>query len=148
MTRTTFASEADSRSAAAKWHLVDASKYELGRMAARVAEVLMGKHRPIYTPHILVGEGVIVVNAEKVITTGRKRETRVHTYYTGYPGGLRSSTLGEDLDHDACWVIKRAVRRMLPKTKLARIMLSHLKVYPGAEHPHAAQRPNSLELAV
>lgn len=148
MTRTTFATLKDSRAAASTWHVVDASKYELGRMAARVAEVLMGKHRPLYTPHILVGEGVIVTNAENVITTGRKRETRLHTYYTGYPGGLRTSTLGEDLSHDPCWVVKRAVRRMLPKTKLGRAMLANLKVYSGSDHPHAAQKPTPMELKI
>jgi large subunit ribosomal protein L13 len=148
MTRTTFATLADHEVAARTWHLVDASKYELGRMAARVAEVLMGKHRPLYTPHILVGEGVVVINAAQVKTTGRKRETRIHTYYTEYPGGLRKSTLGEDLEHDPCWVVKRAVRRMLPKSKLGQTMLSRLKVYPGAEHAQQAQQPRPLELKV
>lgn len=148
MTRTTFATEADHQVAANTWHIVDASKYELGRMAARVAEVLMGKHRPLYTPHILVGEGVVVINAAEVKTTGRKRETRIHTYYTEFPGGLRSSTLGEDLEDDPCWVVKRAVRRMLPKSKLGRTMLGRLKVYPGPEHGQKAQRPQPLELKV
>lgn len=148
MTRTTFATLADHTVAANTWHVVDASKYELGRMAARVAEVLMGKHRPLYTPHLLVGEGIVVINAAEVKTTGRKRETRVHTRYTQYPGGLRRSTLGEDLDDDPCWVVKRAVKRMLPKSKLARTMLSRLKVYPGPEHGQKAQRPQPLELQV
>lgn len=146
MTRTTFATLADHRVAAATWHVVDASKYELGRMAARIAEVLMGKHKPLYTPHILVGDGVIVINAAQVKTTGRKRETRVHTYYTQYPGGLRRSTLGEDLDHDPAWVVKRAVRRMLPKNKLGAKMLANLKIYRGTEHPHQAQKPQPREL--
>jgi len=148
MTRTTFATEADHQVAANTWHVVDASKYELGRMAARVAEVLMGKHRPLYTPHILVGDGVVIINAAEVRTTGRKRETRTHTYYTGFPGGLRRSTLGQDLIHDPCWAVKRAVKRMLPKSKLGRTMLARLKVYPGAEHGHRAQKPQPLELQV
>ena len=148
MTRTTLATLADHDVAAKTWHLVDASKYELGRMAARVAEVLMGKHKPLYTPHILVGEGVVVVNAAQVKTTGRKRETRIHTYYTQHPGGLRKSTLGEDLEKDPCWVIKRAVRRMLPKSRLGETMLARLKVYSGAEHAQKAQQPRPLELKV
>ncbi len=148
MTRTTFATLADHDVASKTWHLVDASNYELGRMAARVAEVLMGKHKPLYTPHILVGEGVVVINAAQVKTTGRKRETRIHTYYTQFPGGLRKSTLGQDLDKDPCWVVKRAVRRMLPKTKLGQAMLSRLKIYPDAEHAQKAQQPRPLELKV
>jgi large subunit ribosomal protein L13 len=148
MTRTTFATRADHDVAAATWHLVDAAKYPLGRMAARIAEVLMGKTKPLYTPHLLVGDGVIVVNAARVVTTGRKNETREHTRWTGYPGGLRRTTLGADLANDPCWVVKRAVRRMLPKSRLGRTMLSRLKVYPGAEHAHAAQQPRPLEFEI
>ena len=148
MTRTTFATLADHHVAANTWHVVDASKYELGRMAARIAEVLMGKHKAIYTPHILVGDGVVVVNAASVLTTGRKTETRMHTRWTGYTGGLRTASLGEDLARDPCWVIKRAVRRMLPKSRLARTMLSRLKVYPGADHAQQAQQPRPLELKI
>jgi large subunit ribosomal protein L13 len=148
MTRTTFATTVDHDVAAKTWHVVDASRYELGRMAARVAEVLMGKHKPLYTPHISVGEGVVVINAANVKTTGRKRLTRIHTRYTQFPGGLRKSTLGEDLENDPCWVVKRAVRRMLPKSKLGQTMLSHLKVYAGGEHGQKAQQPRPLELKV
>lgn len=146
MTRTTFATAADRQQAMATWHQIDASKYPLGRMAARIAEVLMGKHKPLYTPHILVGDGVVVIHAAQIVTTGNKRQTRVHTRYTGYPGGQRRTTLGEDIEHDPVLVVKRAVKRMLPKTRLGARMLSRLKVYPGESHPHLAQKPQKLEL--
>jgi large subunit ribosomal protein L13 len=125
------------------WRVVDASGQVLGRMAAAIAEVLMGKHKPIYTPHMLVGEGVIVINADKVKVTGKKLETHVHTYYTGFPGGLRHVGLGEHIASNPEEVIQLAVKRMLPKNRLARQMLARLKVYRGAAHPHAAQKPAS-----
>jgi large subunit ribosomal protein L13 len=122
---------------------VDASSLTLGRLATAVATVLMGKHKPNYTRHMLVGEGVIVINASKVQLTGNKRNTRIYTWYTGFPGGLREATLGEYLASAPEELIKLAVRRMLPKSRLGRVMISRLKVYRGAEHPHAAQQPVS-----
>lgn len=130
----------------AAWHVVDASQHVLGRMAARIAEVLMGKHKPLYTPHLSVGEGVIVVNADKVKLTADKGETRVYRHYTGYPGGLRSRTLNDYRQRKPEVLVKLAVRRMLPKNRLGRQMLRRLKVYAGESHPHAAQKPKELKL--
>ncbi|MBL8722492.1 MAG: 50S ribosomal protein L13 [Planctomycetes bacterium] len=141
MTKTTFATEATRQGAMNTWHVVDASGRTLGRMATEIATLLMGKHRPDYTPHLLVGEGVIVINADKVKVTGGKAETREYTYYTGFPGGLRHVTLADYLKHAPDELIRLAVRRMLPKNLLARRMWSRLKVYRGASHPHQAQKP-------
>jgi large subunit ribosomal protein L13 len=141
MTKTTLATVADHNSAMGQWRIVDASGQTLGRMATAVATVLMGKHKPNFTRHMLVGEGVIVINASKVKVTGNKRNTRQYTWYTGFPGGLREATLGEYLDTAPEELIKLAVRRMLPKNRLGRVMISRLKVYRGSEHPHAAQKP-------
>ncbi|MBK8096684.1 MAG: 50S ribosomal protein L13 [Planctomycetes bacterium] len=144
MTKTTLATEADRQAAMNTWRVVDASGQVLGRLASRIAEILMGKHLPTYTPHILVGEGVIVINAGKVRVTGNKAETREYTYYTGHPGGLRHVKLGTYQAEAPETLIHLAVRRMLPKNRLARRMLSRLKVYEGATHPHVAQKPVSL----
>jgi large subunit ribosomal protein L13 len=141
MTKTTLATEATRHAAMNTWHVVDAAGRTLGRMATEVATILMGKHRPDYTPHMLVGEGVIVVNADKVRISGNKGETRVYTFYTQHPGGLREEKLGEYLAKAPEDVIRLAVRRMLPKIRLARKMISRLKVYRGPTHPHVAQQP-------
>jgi large subunit ribosomal protein L13 len=141
MTKTTLATLTDRHAAMNTWRVVDASGQILGRMASKIAEVLMGKHSPRYTPHMLVGEGVIVINAEQVRVTGNKAETREYTYYTGFPGGLRHVKLGEYLADGPEHLIQLAVRRMLPKNRLARHMMSRLKVYRGAAHPHTAQKP-------
>jgi large subunit ribosomal protein L13 len=144
MTKTTFATDADHRAAMSRWFVLDAAGKTLGRMATSIATVLMGKHRPDYTPHNLVGDGVIVINASKVRVTGKnKKETRVYTWYTGFPGGLREATLGNYLELAPDQLIKLAVRRMLPKNRLGRRMISRLKVYVGAEHPHVAQKPEA-----
>lgn len=146
MTKTTFATLEDHRRAAAEWYLVDASEHVLGRMAARIAEVLMGKHDPRYTPHVNIGAGVIVVNSDRIGVTGSKKRTRVYTRWTGYVGGLRSATLGERLERESDKLLKDAVRRMLPKNRIGREMLRRLKVYRGPEHPHTAQNPTKLEI--
>lgn len=146
MAKTTLATAADHQEAMNTWHLVDASRYVLGRMAVRIAEVLMGKHKPLYTPHLSVGEGVIVINASKVKLTANKGATRAYRRYTGYPGGLRSRSLGEYREHKPEELIKLAVRRMLPKSRLGRQMLRRLKVYAGESHPHGAQKPAELTL--
>lgn len=143
MTKTTFATEADSHSAMNTWRVVDATGQVLGRLATEIATVLMGKHTPRYTPHILVGEGVIVLNAGQVKLTGNKGDTREYTYWTGYPGGLRTVTLGDYRAEAPEELIRLAVRRMLPKNRLGEAMLRRLKVYSGAEHPHVAQKPAS-----
>ena len=130
-----------------RWYVVDANDQVLGRLAARVASVLRGKHRPIFTPHVDTGDFVIVVNAEKVRLTGRKLDQKVYYRHTGYTGHLRSTTAGKLLaGPHADRVVRSAVRGMLPKNSLGRQMYRKLKVYAGAEHPHAAQRPEVLQL--
>ncbi len=126
------------------WYIVDASEHTLGHLAVAIAETLMGKRKPTYTPHVFSGDGVIVTNAAKVRTTGMKHERRVYTSYTGWVGGLKEITLGELREKDARRLLTLAVRRMLPKTKLARDMLRRLKVYEGTEHRHGAQNPKAL----
>ena len=127
-----------------QWHLVDASDEVLGRLASDIAVVLMGKHRPQYTPNLDCGDFVIVTNAEKVAMTGRKMEARHYTWYTGYPG-LRLESYGDRQNRKPEDLIYHAVRRMLPKNKLASLMLKKLKIYTGPDHPHSAQQPVELE---
>ena len=128
------------------WRLVDADGQRLGRLAAEVATVLMGKHRPEYTPHVDCGDFVVIVNAEKIVMTGRKAQQRIKTTFSGYPGGLKEVTAGKMMKTHPERVIEMAVKRMLPKGPLGRKMASKLKVYVGAEHPHQAQQPQPLEL--
>ena len=131
----------------AKWHVVDATDKILGRMAARIATILMGKHRPEYTPHVDTGDFVIVLNASKVRVTGDSKPTqRKYERYSGYPGGRKVVTLAEMLRTKPEKVVSEAVRRMLPKNRLGVAMLKKLKVYAGSEHPHQAQQPSVLEL--
>jgi large subunit ribosomal protein L13 len=126
---------------------VNADGLVLGRMATRVATILMGKHRPIYTPHIDTGEFVVVVNAKSVKTTGTKIETRLVRHHTGWLGNMREIPAAKILKEKPEQLIELAVRRMLPKTKLGRRMLGKLKIYAGADHPHAAQNPVPLDLS-
>ena len=128
------------------WHIVDATDKSLGRLAVEVATVLMGKHRPEYTPHVDTGDFVIVTNARQVGLTGRKAEQRIKHRYTGYPGGLKVETYGAVRERRPEKLIEDAVRRMLPKNRLGRVMLKKLRVYPGAEHPHTSQQPIPLEV--
>jgi large subunit ribosomal protein L13 len=128
------------------WLLVDASGKTLGRLATQVADALRGKRKPDYTPHIDVGDFVIVVNAEKVAVTGNKREQKRYHRHSGYPGGLRSRTLGEMLERRPEEVVRRAVKGMLPRSRLGRAQLTKLKVYAGPEHPHQAQKPEPMEI--
>ena len=127
-----------------QWRQVDAEGQPLGRLAVEVATVLMGKHRPEYTPHVDTGDYVIVTNASKVALTGNKGEQRLKMRYTEYPGGLKTETYASVRDRKPEKLIEDAVRRMLPKNRLGRVMLTKLKVYPGAEHPHASQNPQPL----
>jgi len=127
------------------WYVVDASGKVLGRLATRIATVLQGKHKPTYTPHIDTGDFIIVVNAAKVRVTGKKLEQKEYRRHTGYPGGLRFRKLSEVLERHPERVIELAVKRMLPKSALGRHMFMKLKVYAGADHPHAAQQPAPLE---
>lgn len=130
-----------------KWLLVDATDKVVGRLASDIAVRLMGKHRPTYTPHVDTGDFVVVVNAEKVKFTGNKWEKKRYTWYTGYPQ-QRSISAGERLERQPERILREAVRRMLPKNKLASQMLSKLKIYTGSNHPHQAQNPEVVELAV
>jgi len=132
---------------ARKWHVVDIGGKVLGRAAARIATVLMGKHRPQYTPHVDTGDFVVVINAAEVKITGGKKPTqRTYQHYSGYPGGRKAVTLAEMLAKRPETVVREAVRRMLPKSKLGTAMLRKLKVYPGPDHPHQAQKPERLEV--
>ena len=123
------------------WLVVDASGKTLGRLATQIADALRGKRKPEYTPHCDVGDFVIVVNAEKVAVTGKKREEKRYYRHSGYPGGLRQRTLREQLDRLPTEVLRKAVRGMLPRNRLGRQQLTKLKIYAGPEHPHAAQEP-------
>jgi large subunit ribosomal protein L13 len=130
-----------------KWYVVDATDAVLGRLATRVATILRGKHRALFTPHVDTGEYVVVVNAEKVKLTGRKLEQKIYYKHTGYTGNLRSTTAGKLLaGPHADRVLRNAVRGMLPKNSLGRQMFAKLKVYAGPDHPHAAQKPEELRL--
>jgi len=130
-----------------KWHLVDAEGQTLGRLSTMVARILMGKHRPDYTPNIDTGDFVVVVNAEKVKLTGNKREQKTYRHHTGWTGHVKSITADKVLaGPHAERVLEGAVRGMLPKNSLGRQMFRKLKVYTGAEHPHAAQKPEVLDL--
>lgn len=126
------------------WRIVDAQGIPLGRLAAEIAQVLMGKHRPEYTPHVDTGEGVIVTNATKVGLTGRKAEHRLKMRYSKYPGGLKTETYGQVRDRKPEPLVADAVRRMLPKNRLSRVMMKHLLVVPGAEHEYADRKPKAL----
>ena len=126
------------------WRLVDAANVPLGRLAAEVATVLQGKHRPDYTPHVISGEAVVVTNGKQVAMTGRKAEHRMKQRYTEYPGGLKMESYAQVRDRDCERLIRDAVRRMLPKNRLARVMLKNLHVYEGAEHPHTGHKPQAL----
>jgi large subunit ribosomal protein L13 len=129
-----------------KWLLVDADGAILGRMAAKIAPILMGKNKPAYTPHEDVGDYVVVVNAEKIRVTGRKAEQKKYDYYTHYPGGHKYVSFADMIAKKPEKVVELAVRRMLPKNRLGRKMLKKLKVYRGLEHEHQAQRPEKIEL--
>ena len=127
------------------WHIIDADGRVLGRLASDLAVVLMGKHKPIYTPHVDTGDYVIVLNASKIVMTGRKAEQKFMKRYTGYPGGLRHTPYSEILEKHPERLIEKAVQRMRPKSDLGRAMFKKLKVFAGAEHPHQAQQPQPLE---
>lgn len=131
---------------AKKWVVINASGQVLGRLATRVATMLMGKHRATYTPHLDTGDFVIVVNSDKIRVTGRKSTQKIYYRHTGFPGGLKKRTFEEQLNLDSTKVIRLAVQNMLPKNKLGRKRLGKLKVYSGELHPHEAQQPQPLEV--
>jgi large subunit ribosomal protein L13 len=129
-----------------EWCLVNAEGKTLGRLASEIANVLRGKHKPIYTPHLDCGDYVIVINADKVRVTGRKLDQKVYYHHSGYPGGIKSISLRDQLQKHPERVLQAAVRGMLPKNALGRKMMRKLKVYAGDAHPHQAQQPKMLEL--
>jgi len=130
------------------WHLVDATDLPLGRLASTVAQLLRGKHKPIYAPHVDTGDFVVVINAEHVAVTSDKSQSKIYYRHSGYPGGIKAETFESLMERRPEAVVERAVRGMLPKNKLGRKMIKKLKVYAGAEHPHAAQTPQPLELQI
>ena len=129
-----------------EWILIDATNEVLGRLCSQVAKILRGKHKPSYTPHTDCGDYVIVINADKVKLTGKKLTDKVYVRHTGYPGGQRFATPADYLSKKPQFVIEKAVRGMLPKTRLGDAIFKNLKVYAGAEHPHAAQTPKTIKL--
>jgi large subunit ribosomal protein L13 len=128
-----------------QWYVVDAESKTLGRLATQIADVLRGKRKAAYTPHIDTGDFVIVVNAEKIHVTGQKLDQKIYYHHSGYPGGLRERTLREQLARRPEEVLRKAVKGMLPKNRLASAQLRKLKIYAGPEHPHAAQNPEPLQ---
>lgn len=126
------------------WWVVDAEGKNLGRLASEIADVLRGKNKPQYTPHVDTGDFVVVVNAEKIAVTGKKLSDKVYYSHSGYPGGIKSRTLGQLLEHRPAEVLRKAVKGMLPKNRLAAQQLNKLKIYAGPKHPHAAQKPEEL----
>ena len=128
------------------WVLVDAEGLTLGRLATQLADLLRGKRKPTYTPHCDVGDFVVVINAEKISVTGNKRAEKLYHRHSGHPGGLKSRTLNDMLERRPEEVIRLAVKGMLPRNRLARKQITKLKIYAGPEHPHAAQKPEKLEI--
>ena len=131
-----------------KWYLVDATDKTLGRLSSKIASMLRGKHKPIFTPHVDCGDYVVVINAEKVKVTGKKLEDKEYKRYSGYPGGLKSVKYRDLLKNKPEEVVMHAVKGMLPKNSLGRQTLKKLRVYSGAEHPHAAQKPETMTLNI
>ena len=129
-----------------KWHLIDADGAVLGRMATKIAMILMGKHKPTYTSHVDTGDYVIIVNAAKIKVSGNKATQKSYQHYTGYPSGQRITTFEEMMKKNPAKVVELAIKRMLPKNKLGTDMFKKLKVYSGPEHEHTAQKPEKMEL--
>jgi len=129
-----------------KWYLIDASGKTVGRLATQAATLLMGKNKPSYTPFLDMGDHVVVINAEKVVFTGRKLQDKVYRHHTGYPGGLKEITAQKQMGRHPERILESAIRGMLPKTKLGRKMGKKLKVYVGSDHPHQAQQPETFDV--
>lgn len=129
-----------------KWHVIDANDLVLGRLAAKAATIIRGKHKPIFTPNMDTGDFVIVVNAEKVKLTGKREQMKTYFTHSMYPGGVKVKTFAELREKKPAYIITQAVKGMLPKNRLGRQLLKKLKVYAGPEHPHSAQKPEALSL--
>lgn len=142
----TFSATASEAKATQRWYVVDAEGQVLGRIATTVAQLLRGKGKPTFTPHMDGGDFVIVINAEKIVVTGKKETDKIYYRHSNYPGGLRSSTLKEVREKHPARILEAAVRGMLPKGALGNKIYLHMKVYVGPDHPHAAQQPVALEL--
>ena len=130
------------------WHVVDATDLPLGRLASEVAQILRGKHKPMYAPHMDTGDFVVVVNAEKIVVTSDKSQSKIYYRHSGYPGGIKAETFASLKERRPEAIIERAVKGMLPKNKLGRQMARKLKVYAGPDHPHSAQSPKPLEFNI
>ena len=130
-----------------EWYLVDAQGKTLGRLATQIADTLRGKRKPQFTPHVDTGDFVVVVNAEKIAVTGNKLDQKMYYRHSGYPGGLKERTLREQLERRPTEVLRKAVKGMLPRNRLARAQMRKLKIYAGPEHPHEAQAPKDLEVS-
>ncbi|MDO4548504.1 MAG: 50S ribosomal protein L13 [Clostridia bacterium] len=128
------------------WYVIDAKDLVLGRLATQVASMLRGKHKPIFTPHVDTGDNIIIINAEKIRLTGKKLDKKLYYRHSGYPGGIKSTTARTMLDKHPTFVIREAVRGMLPRGPLGYAMIKKLHVYAGSEHPHAAQQPIPFEV--
>ncbi|MDZ7821162.1 MAG: 50S ribosomal protein L13 [Candidatus Marinimicrobia bacterium] len=128
------------------WYIVDAEDVVLGRLASQIAQILRGKHKPIYTPHIDTGDFVIVINAEKIRMTGKKTEAKTYFHHTGYPGSWRNTSYRDMLEKHPERIVEMAVKGMVPHNRLGRKIMKKLKVYAGTEHPHKAQQPKTLEI--
>ncbi|HUV07527.1 MAG TPA: 50S ribosomal protein L13 [Spirochaetia bacterium] len=129
-----------------KWYIIDAEGKILGRLAARVASILRGKHKAVYTPHQEVGDSVIIINAEKVAVSGKKWTDKVYYRHTGYPGGLKKETLNKVMARKPAFPLEHALKGMLPKNRMGRKLFKNAKIYAGPTHPHAAQKPIKIEL--
>ncbi|WP_320671480.1 50S ribosomal protein L13 [Patulibacter defluvii] len=140
----TYVANSETRERA--WYVVDADGKTLGRLATQIAEQLRGKNKPEYTPHVDTGDFVVIVNAEKIQVTGNKRTDKLYHRHSGYPGGLSTRTFEEQLEKRPEEIIRKAVKGMMPKNRLARKQLTKLKIYAGPDHPHVAQKPQSLEI--
>ncbi len=130
-----------------KWYVVDANGMILGRLASRVAQILRGKHKTLYAPHIDLGDHVIIINAEKVRVTGKKSQKKMYFWHTMYSGGLRSRSMADLFKEKPQWILEHAIKRMLPNNRLGRSMFKKLNVYVGDQHPHQAQKPEVLDLS-
>jgi large subunit ribosomal protein L13 len=131
-----------------QWHLIDASEKPLGRVATEISRLLRGKHRPNYSPHLHLGDYVVVVNADKIHLTGGKQQQKLYYRFSGYPGGLKTRTFQEMMAKDPSRVVRHAVKGMLPSNRLGRRLLKKLKVYSGSTHPHEAQKPAAFSLEI
>ncbi len=134
------------KNVARRWYVIDAEGRILGKVAARAAELIRGKHKPEYTPHQEIGDYVIIINAGKAVVTGKKADRKVYTRHSGYPSGLKTESFRHILARKPVYPMEHAVRGMLPKGSLGRKLFTNLKVYAGANHPHAAQKPETVEL--